>query len=379
MKSILVVLSTLLITATTYAETVKLKFTYKGNPLKEHTITVATAGGSGTGVTDNSGEVSISVGALASKTINIYGKKTCDGGEKKFSLEGYVTLDGSNYSHVKMDKIVDEMGSDMGFGGDMLAASWGLTCSGKSESVSGSDTSSETETESSSSLPEPKSREQILAERKTNINNSIGAQEAKIARKKKKLEKDNGKLSGQEKKMLELEIEEHEAKNALNKIQLEEVDREITNGSLRKDDRQEFKARKDEAKTNIKEKKEAQKALKAEMKGGKSDHTDTEEAPEAEEEVENPENETETTTEAPLSDDEIHKLKMDKGKVKMKIKSLEAELNMKENSLERKKAKGNLTDAEIKTKESSIELTKEKIKNAEDRLKEIESKLPKED
>ena len=58
------------------AQTVKLKITYKGSGVDGHTVTVyAGSVELGSGETDGSGNVSISVSSLPSKSINLKGEK----------------------------------------------------------------------------------------------------------------------------------------------------------------------------------------------------------------------------------------------------------------------------------------------------------------
>lgn len=390
MKNIISLFTILFFSSQLFAETIKLKITYNGNAVVGHNITVASAGGIRTGTTDSNGELSVSVGSLAHKSIDLNGKKTCDNSEKKWELKGYVTLDDNNFAHVKMEVPLDEMAGEMGLNGNMLAAGWGLLCNDSASNSTSSPSSSNTGVTTNASTTQetktgntadPKTRAELLADEKDGLNSSIALQENKIAKKKNSLTEDSDNLSDQEKAMIKLEIEELEIKQELNKIELETVDRELANGSLSKADRTEFMTRKDKAKNTLEANKEKQKTLKMEMKSGGNQGQIKRAEPDATEQTLEENAEVEPTMGAPvppatpestpLTDKEISRLKMERSSLKVKLKSLEAELNMKENSLQNKTEKGELDESEISIRRQSIELTKQKIADKELKIKQI--------
>ena len=193
MKKIFTLLSALVFATTLFAETVKLKITYNGKGVSGHTVYVMIGGGSlGSGVTDSGGEVSISVGSLPSKSIDLKGEKKCSGAQKSWEVKGYVTLDGSNYAHLKMEEPMKEMADASGgfISEGTLAKSYGLVCAGSS----GGDTSSDSSGGSSDSggvdtkteAPPLMTREEALANQKTGLENKIANYDFKIQRRKRK-------------------------------------------------------------------------------------------------------------------------------------------------------------------------------------------------
>lgn len=156
----------------------------------------------GTGTTDSGGEVTISVSSLPTKSIDLKGEKTCNGGRKSWSASGYVTLDGSNYAHVKMEDLVAEMVEASGgmMSESMLVASHGLVCSGSSSSSK--ESTSGGSSESSGSVVEEEedplmTKAEMQAQQKQNLENKIDNLQFKIEKKQDKI--DAGKLTGDKK------------------------------------------------------------------------------------------------------------------------------------------------------------------------------------
>lgn len=110
--------------ASSGSKTVKLKITWKGQPVSGHGIQVK-AGGAvlGNNVTDGSGNVSVRVSELPSSNVDVYGCK----GNSSWSVTGdWVVLDGSNYFHLKLDELAEFMSEMMGMSVDEIGAGWGM-------------------------------------------------------------------------------------------------------------------------------------------------------------------------------------------------------------------------------------------------------------
>ncbi|GAB5419048.1 MAG: hypothetical protein Crog4KO_05560 [Crocinitomicaceae bacterium] len=342
---------------TVCAEDVDLKITYKGDGLSGHTVTIMLGNTElGSGVTDSGGEVSISVSALPSKSIDLKGEKTCDGARKSWSASGYVTLDGSNFAHLKMEDLVAEMVEASGgmMSESMLVASYGLVCSGSSTSAkesSGGSNSGNEEAGSSEESAESNlmTKEEMQANQKAGLENKIASLENKMEKKQSKI--DEGKLTGDKKsegeqKIREWDIEKQIAQNKLDKLNLQ-----MEKGLLNKTERKSFKEKEDALKDELK-------AVKS-GKGAEVSNEATESAEEAAEDVEEAvsaeveENEF-VVTEADLanmSNNDLKKakigLKSDLGKIKLKLKTRKNALSPKE--IEE-------LEADIVTIEKSIEV-----------------------
>lgn len=243
------------------AEDVKLKITYKGNGLDGHKVSVYLGDAVlGSGTTDSGGEVTISVSSLPTKTIDLKGEKTCEGARKSWSASGYVTLDGSNYAHVKMEDLVNEMVEASGgmMSESMLVASYGLVCAGSSSSGS-SDSASGADTSSGSSLSSMEEEEEdplmtkaeMQAQQKQNLENKIDNLQFKIEKKQSKI--DSGKLTGDKKADGEQDIREWEIEQKIAQNKLDKLNLQIEKGMLNKLERKQFKDREAELKAELKE------------------------------------------------------------------------------------------------------------------------------
>ncbi|MDB3907670.1 hypothetical protein N9355_09380, partial [Crocinitomicaceae bacterium] len=252
----------LLLTTTFFAaaEDVKLKITYKGDGLNGHKVSVCLGDAVlGSGTIDSGGEVTISVSSLPTKSIDLKGEKTCDGGRKSWSASGYVTLDGSNYAHVKMEDLVSEMVEASGgmMSESMLVASYGLVCSGSSssskESASGS--SSESSGSSSSNAQEEEeptmTRAEMQAQQKKGLQDKIDNLQYKIEKKQSKI--DSGKLTGDKKSDGEQSIREWEIEQKIAQNKLDKLELQMEKGMLNKLERNKFKDREAELKAELKE------------------------------------------------------------------------------------------------------------------------------
>ncbi|HLP10902.1 MAG TPA: hypothetical protein VK177_03160 [Flavobacteriales bacterium] len=104
--------------------TVKLKLTYRGNPLCYWDVTIKHGDATiGKGKSDEKGEVTFSSVQLLSRGIDAYGYKKTSNGEKKWDVKGYIGLDDNNSADVDFEKLIDQMGAPK----SMMEAAWGLT------------------------------------------------------------------------------------------------------------------------------------------------------------------------------------------------------------------------------------------------------------
>lgn len=245
----------MLIAATALAETVKLKITYKGDGISGHTVYVMIGGGVlGSGVTDSNGEVSVNVSSLPTKSIDLKGEKKCEGAEKSWEVKGWVTLDGSNFAHLKMEEPIAEMVEASGgfMSESMMVSSYGLVCagSGGSTSSSGSGTSSSSGSDDdddssfgsssvTSSAPDLMTKEEALANQKTMLENKIYNIDNKISKKQGKIE--DGKYEGEKADDAMYDIKELEVEKKITQNKLDKVNLQIEKGMLNKAERNQFK------------------------------------------------------------------------------------------------------------------------------------------
>ncbi|XOV67711.1 MAG: hypothetical protein ACFHU9_00805 [Fluviicola sp.] len=254
MKTIAFIALLLITTFYASAEDVKLKITYKGDGLKAHTVTVMLGDAAlGSGVTDSDGEVTISVSSLPTKSIDLKGEKTCEGARKSWSASGYVTLDGSNYAHLKMEDLVSEMVEASGgmMSESMLVASYGLVCSGSSGDSGDSGDSASEETGTTTIAENPgMSREEMQANQKQGLENKIASIENKIERKQSKI--DSGKFTDDKKVDAEQDIRELEIEKQITQNKLDKLNMQMEKGMLNKSERRAFKEKEDALKDELK-------------------------------------------------------------------------------------------------------------------------------
>lgn len=266
--------------------TVKLKITYEGVGVADSDITIKHGDVAlGSGRTDSDGEVSISASGLASSSIDIEGRKQTRNGHKSWSIGGWVTLDGSNYAHVKMEQVIAEMAEFMGMSETSLAAMWGLAASGEniagesagggsdgggssSASSSGSSSSSSSTTVSA---PKLKSPEELRAERLEGLKNQqilleaqVDRLDGKILKEKEKLDRkiNRGLLSDKEASMETIDIMRIEMKRDKKQIRLDEVKFQISDDRYQKKEREEIRGRKKAWKAKQSEMDEMEKKVK---------------------------------------------------------------------------------------------------------------------
>lgn len=263
------------------AETVKLKITYNGNAVANSDITIKLGDAAlGSGRTDNGGNVSISVSSLISRQIDVYGSKTCGSTKKTWDVKGFVTLNDDNYSHLKMEDVM-EMMSGMGMSESMLASAWGLSASGCNDSPTSSSaktTNSEPATTSSSestsgsgsssnTVDWAQMREEKLQLQRTGLENEIDLHQRRISKKTADLAAlrgDNGEELAIRRAEVDLSVEK--LKREKKELELEKVNAKLDGPSLKKDRKRQISARQDEIAVEIDELKDQEKSLKGKAK-----------------------------------------------------------------------------------------------------------------
>jgi hypothetical protein len=115
MKTILICFFTFLTSVAIQAQTIKIKVTENGTAMVSHNVKVFQNGTKiGSGLTDNSGNVSIAVSNLYGKNIDVEGKFQSGGTKKEWSVKGKLKLDNSNSIHIKLEEIGKVSNNDMG-------------------------------------------------------------------------------------------------------------------------------------------------------------------------------------------------------------------------------------------------------------------------
>lgn len=259
------------------AETVQLKITYQGNGVANSDITIKHGDVAlGSGRTDSGGNVSISASNLISKSIDVYGRKTCGGTTKNWDVKGWVTLDDDNFAHLEMDDVVKEM-SSMGMSEGMLVSAWGLSASGCNDSGTSSSAPSETSNAgstggSSSSagsdgLAWEELRQEKLAIQRSSLENDIDLLENRIVKKQARLNaaRDNGEADVSIRRA-EIDLEMDRLRLEDKELELEQVEAKLNGGKLAKARRTEVQERQAQIETDLDRLKEEDKKLKREEK-----------------------------------------------------------------------------------------------------------------
>lgn len=265
-KQVLFILLSI-ISISSFAENVTLLITYNGNGVSGHTVSIMLGGSKlGSGVTDNSGKVSINVSSLPSKHIDLKGEKTCSNAQKSWEVKGYVTLDGSNYAHLKMEEPIAEIAEASGgfMSEKTLAGSYGLICSGSSSTsnstTSNTDNSASSNDSNLGTLP-TYNKEESLESQKQMLEGKIQNQTRKIDKNIAKIESEE--VVGKNKNEALYDVKELKIEREISKNKLEKVNLTLEKGSLNKYDRKRFK----ETNESLKEELDS---VKAERKKGVS-------------------------------------------------------------------------------------------------------------
>ncbi len=236
---------------------VKMTFTYKGAPLCFWDVTIKNGDVPlAKGKTDDKGYVEFSSVKLISLSINASGIKTTPNGEKKWDVNGYITLKDNGECNFDFEPMLKETGMPV----SMMEAAWGLTLNDcmKSSSSSSSSNSSNASSSSSNSttttapvVKEETTEEKLAreeAERKQEaadlaatqaqgMQNSKAIYENKIANlsakiDKKKKERSTVTVGSKEESDLNYEIRLLEIDRDMNQVKLEKTNAMIAKGNM---------------------------------------------------------------------------------------------------------------------------------------------------
>ncbi len=221
---------------------VKLILKYRNNPLcnwdvtiKHGDVTIAKS------KSNENGEVTFNSATIYSLSIDAYGYKAFQGGDKKWDVKGYIQLNEQGFASFDFEPLVKETGMPA----SMLEAAWGLTINDcgqvgsapKSEEKSMSNTPTKTTEEKPvKEVKEEKySMEEMQQDMKAGMDNMKLMQENKIANLNSKIEKktkQRNDLDPQSKEYSELsyEIKDLELEREISKIKLEKVNLQISKG-----------------------------------------------------------------------------------------------------------------------------------------------------
>ncbi len=267
---------------------VKMTFTYKGAPLCFWDVTIKNGDVPlAKGKTDDKGYVEFSSVKLISLSINASGIKTTPNGEKKWDVNGYITLKDNGECKFDFEPLLQETGMPV----SMMEAAWGLTlndCMKSSFSSSSSNSSNASSSSSNSTTAAPVAKEETTeeklareeAERKQEaadlaatqaqgMQNSKAMYENKIANlsakiDKKKKERSTVTAGSKEESDLNYEIRLLEIDRDMNQVKLEKTNAMIAKGNmpLNKAEKTGFNEREDALKAE-------EDQLKADQKAGK--------------------------------------------------------------------------------------------------------------
>lgn len=267
---------------------VKMTFTYKGAPLCFWDVTIKNGDVPlAKGKTDDKGYVEFSSVKLISLSINASGIKTTPNGEKKWDVNGYITLKENGECNFDFEPMLKETGMPV----SMMEAAWGLTlndCMKSSSSSSSSNSSNASSSSSNSTITAPVIKEETEAEKEAReeaedkkeaadlaatqaqgMQNSKAMYENKIANlsakiDKKKKERSTVTAGSKEESDLNYEIRLLEIDRDMNQVKLEKTNAMIAKGNmpLNKAEKTGFNDREDALKAEEDQLKADQKAEK---------------------------------------------------------------------------------------------------------------------
>lgn len=278
MKNFTLTLAFAVMTFFASAADVSLRFVYKSSPLCHWDVTIKQGNATvAKGVTDSDGRLTLSGVTLITKELNAEGIKKTPNGEKKWSVNGYITLDDNNYCEFDFEPVVKEAAKDSGMPASMFEGSWGLTindCGGhsadrpQSQTTSVGSQSAEIKTggvTANVQVSNPKQDE------KQNIENDITFTSSKLHKKTLELNEADDELDI---RVLEAEVDEYEARLVMLQLELRIVNKELAGEEVpmlmlqeRGIRKAEYDQMRDERKAIEDEVKAARKAEKKENRG----------------------------------------------------------------------------------------------------------------
>ena len=255
MKNTILLLVTLSIFNLAFGANVKIKITYKGKGISGHTVNLYMAGNHmDAGVTNQSGEVTFNVSSIITKSVDLKGEKTCNGGKKSWDVKGFVTLDNNNFGHLKMEGPIKEMVEASGgfMSEKLLVSSYGLICGGTSNRTK--KTSSNTSRNKPSKVNEVSpliTKEERLKSQRIYLESKIRRIESKITKKNDRIL--DGSYEGKRKNSALYFIKKMRIEKQIEENKLAKVDLEIKKGKLNRVEKNKFEDRKNRLKENLKQ------------------------------------------------------------------------------------------------------------------------------
>lgn len=240
---------------------VKLILKYKSKPLCNWDVTIKHGDVAiAKSKSNENGEVVFKNATILSLSIDAYGYKAFNGGDKKWDVKGYIQLNDQGFAEFDFEPLVRDAGMPV----TMLESAWGLTindCGGivgsspkTEEKSSTSSTNSTTKTEESKPAEEEEKYtvKDMQQDMKQSMDNMKLMHENKISNLTSKIEKKTKQRDALDSKSkeystLSYEIHDLELEKEITKVKLEKVNLQISKGykPLNKSEKEPLDARED--------------------------------------------------------------------------------------------------------------------------------------
>jgi hypothetical protein len=219
---------------------VKLILKYRNNPLCNWDVTIKNGDATiAKSKSNEKGEVVFRSAKVFSLSIDAYGYKAIQGGEKKWDVKGYIQLNDQGFADFDFEPLVKETGMPV----SMLEAAWGLTLTDcgqtgstpKSEEKSVSNSQTKSEETKPAEEEEKYSIQDMQQDMKQGIDNAKIMHENKIANLTSKIDKKTKQrndldIKSKEYSELSYEIRDLQLEREISKIKLEKVNIQIAKG-----------------------------------------------------------------------------------------------------------------------------------------------------
>lgn len=241
---------------------VKLILKYKNSPLCNWDVTIKHGDVAiAKSKSNEKGEVVFKNATILSLSIDAYGYKAFNGGDKKWDVKGYIQLNDQGFAEFDFEPLVKDAGMPV----SMLESAWGLTindCGGivgsspKSEeksSTSSSNSTTKTEEVKPAEEEEKYTVKDMQQDMKQSMDNMKLLHENKISNLTSKIEKKTKQRDALDSKSKEYstlayEVRDLELEKEITKVKLEKVNLQISKGykPLNKSEKEPIDAREDE-------------------------------------------------------------------------------------------------------------------------------------
>ena len=236
---------------------VKLILKYKNSPLCNWDVTIKHGDVAiAKSKSNEKGEVVFKNATILSLSIDAYGYKAFNGGDKKWDVKGYIQLNDQGFAEFDFEPLVKDAGMPV----SMLESAWGLTindCGGivasspKTEEKSSTSTTTKTE-ETKPAEEEKYTAKDLQQDMKQSMDNMKLMHENKIANLSSKIEKKTKQRDALDSKSKEYstlayEVRDLELEKEITKVKLEKVNLQISKGykPLNKTEKEPIDARED--------------------------------------------------------------------------------------------------------------------------------------